>query len=176
MRALSRPLRAAVRRVVPRRVIVDELASRRVHRFTLYVSGLDPLSAHHVAALYGMGCTDAVFGSENGEVYAYFARRAATLKGAVESAAIAVEAAVAGARVGRLRLEESTLPEGANPLDRVVRTTVDVAAMPRRRQLASFTNTLNAALTSRADLNAVRNEDERQVLEQVLHVKLRTVA
>src|SRR3954463_13745542 len=108
MRALSRPLRAAVRRVVPRRVIVDELASRRVHRFTLYVSGLDPLSAHHVAALYGMGCTDAVLGSENGGVYAYFARRAATLKGAVESAAIAVEAAVAGGPRRGARPREGT--------------------------------------------------------------------
>jgi hypothetical protein len=79
---------------------------------TLTVEGADILSEDALNALHEVGCHDATFGSSNGIQTAEFDRKAPEFAEAVGSAIRAVERAMPGAVVVRIRREVEVAAEG----------------------------------------------------------------
>ena len=80
--------------------------------FTLTVEGADILSEDALNALYEAGCHDATFGASNGVQTAEFDREAPEFAEAVGSAIRAIENAVPGAVVVRIRRDADVAAEG----------------------------------------------------------------
>lgn len=80
--------------------------------FTLTVEGADILSEGALNALHEAGCHDATFGASDGVQTAEFDREAPDFAEAVGSAIRAVERAVPGAVVVRIRRDAEVGAEG----------------------------------------------------------------
>jgi hypothetical protein len=78
------------------------------YSFMLWLHGANPLTTRNLNALYEAGCSDATFGSSDGEYYAEFDRRAVSYASAVVSAIDDIRTALPRLRVTRVESERAS--------------------------------------------------------------------